>query len=69
MTSTKSYFFLNTSYKRRDYRGGSIYSNFTGYDATLGYRFNITERDNLLIKLENSLVEQQFQIDPDNPAR
>ena len=67
--SAKSYFFLNTNYNRRDYDGGSIFSNFTGYDATLGYRFNVTERDNLLIKFERSLVEQQFQRDPDNIAR
>ena len=67
--SAKSYFFLNTSYNRRDYSGGSIFSNFTGYNTALGYRFNVTERDNLLIKLEKSLVEQQFQRDPDNTAR
>ncbi len=67
--SAKSYFFLNTSYNRRDYSNGSIFANFTGYDATLGYRFNVTERDNLLIKLEKSLVEQQFMIDPNNSAR
>ncbi len=66
--TVKSYFFLNTAYKRRDYGRESIFSNFTGYDATLGYRFNITENDNLLLKFEKSLVEQQFQTDPDNPA-
>ncbi|MCP4265126.1 MAG: hypothetical protein GY777_06055 [Candidatus Brocadiaceae bacterium] len=65
IASAKSYFFLNTSYNRRDYSGGSIYSNFTGYDAKLGYRFDVTERDNLLMKIEKSLVEQQFQLDPD----
>ncbi len=69
VASAKSYFFLNTSYKRRDYSGGSMYPNFTGYDATLGYRFDVTERDNLLIKIEKSLVEQQFMIDPNNPSR
>jgi hypothetical protein len=67
--SAKSYFFLNTSYKRRDYGRRSIFSNFTGYDATLGYRFNVTERDNILVKLERSLVEQQFMRDPDNTAQ
>ncbi len=64
-----NYFFLNTSYNRRDYGRRSIFSNFTGYDATLGYRFNATERDNILVKLERSLVEQQFMRDPDNPAQ
>ncbi len=67
--TAKSYFFLNTSYNRRDYGNRSIFSNFAGYDTTMGYRFNITERDNLLIKLERSLVEQQFQRDPDNFSR
>ncbi len=37
---------------------------YTGYDATLGYRFNVTERDNLTIKFERSLKEQQFQLQP-----
>ena len=68
VASAKSYFFLNTSYNRRDYSGGSIFANFTGYDATLGYRFDVTERDNLLIKIEKSLVEQQFLLDPNNTA-
>jgi hypothetical protein len=68
IASAKSYFFLNTSYNRRDYSGRSIFSNFTGYEATLGYRFDVTERDNLLIKIEKSLVEQQFLLDPNNPA-
>ncbi len=67
--TAKSYFFINTSYNRRDYGSRSIFSNFTGYDATMGYRFNVTERDNLLIKLERSLVEQQFQRDPNDFTR
>ncbi|MCP4264605.1 MAG: outer membrane beta-barrel protein [Candidatus Brocadiaceae bacterium] len=66
--TVKSYFFFNTKYNRRDYGRESIYSNFTGYDATLGYRFNITKSDNLLLKLEKSLVEQKFMINPDNSA-
>ncbi len=67
--SSKSYLFLNTSYNRRDYGRRSIFANFTGYDAALGYRFNVTKNDNLLIKLERSLVEQQFMRDPDNTAQ
>jgi len=69
IASAKSYFFLNTGYKKRIYSGGSIYRDFTGWDATLGYRLDVTERDNLLIKLERSLVEQQFMRDPYDPAR
>lgn len=69
IASAKSYFFLNTAYKKRIYSGGSIFRDFAGWDATLGYRLDVTERDNLLIKLEKSLVEQQFMRDPFDLAR
>ncbi len=65
--TVKSTFFLNTSFKMRDYGRRSDFENYTGYYATLGYRFNVSERDNLTIKIERSLREQQFQrsvIDP-----
>ncbi|MFQ5964720.1 MAG: outer membrane beta-barrel protein [Candidatus Scalinduaceae bacterium] len=62
----KSNFFLDTSYNIRDYGRRSIFKNFRGLDATLGYRFDVTERDNLTIKFERSLKEQLFQIDPNN---
>ena len=69
--TVKSTFFLNTRYNRRDYGRNkkpedfpSGFENYTGYDATLGYRFNVTERDNLTIKFERSLKEQQFQTQP-----
>ncbi|MFQ5964089.1 MAG: hypothetical protein ACE5KZ_07385 [Candidatus Scalinduaceae bacterium] len=60
----KSNFFLDTSYNTRDYGRRSIFENFHGYDATLGYRFNVAERDELTIKFERSLKEEQFQTDP-----
>jgi hypothetical protein len=66
--TVKSNFFLNTRYNIRDYGRRSIFENFEGLDATLGYRFNVTERDNLTIKFERSLREQQFQRDPVNTA-
>ncbi|MDR4499185.1 MAG: hypothetical protein MRK02_14895 [Candidatus Scalindua sp.] len=56
----KSHFFLNSAYNWRNY-GSGIYADFHGYDAVLGYRFNVTERDSLTIKFERSLKEQQFQ--------
>jgi hypothetical protein len=59
--TVKSNFFLNTSFNTRDYGRRSPFENFRGYDATLGYRFDVTERDNLTIKFERSLKEQQFQ--------
>lgn len=72
--TVKSTFFLNTSFNRRDYGRRSDFENYTGYYATLGYRFNVSERDNVTIKIERSLRGQQFQrsvIDPsigdDNP--
>jgi hypothetical protein len=61
--TVKSNFFLNTRFNTRDYGRLSPFENFHGYDATLGYRFNVTERDNLTIKFERSLKEQQFQTD------
>ena len=62
--TAKSNFFLNTRFNTRDYgrsSSSSNFENFHGYDATLGYRFDVTERDNLTIKFERSLKEQQFQ--------
>jgi len=59
--TVKSNIFLNTRYNTRDYGRRSPFENFRGYDATLGYRFDVTERDNLTIKFERSLKEQQFQ--------
>jgi hypothetical protein len=59
--TAKSNFFLNTRFNTRDYGRRSPFENFHGYDATLGYRFDVTERDNLTIKFERSLKEQQFQ--------
>ena len=59
--TVKSTFFLNYSYNRRDNGRSNPNENYTGYNATLGYRFNVTERDNLTIKIERSLREQQFQ--------
>ena len=56
----KSHFFLNSNYNWRNYGSGN-FADFHGYNATLGYRFNATERDNLTIKFERSLREQQFQ--------
>ncbi len=57
----KSTFFLSTRFNDRDYSRRSPFENFSGYNATLGYRFNVTQRNNLTIKLERSLIEQQFQ--------
>lgn len=65
--TVKSNFFLNTSFNTRDYGRRSPFENFRGYDATLGYRFDVTERDNLTIKFERSLKEQQFQISAIDP--
>ncbi len=59
--TVKSTFFINYSYNRRDNGRNNPNPNYTGYNATLGYRFNVTERDNLTIKIERSLKEQQFQ--------
>ncbi len=57
----KSNFFFNSSYNYRDYGRRSLFENFSGYNATLGYRFNVTQIDNLTMKVERSLREQQFQ--------
>ncbi len=62
--TVKSTFFLYTSFNTRNYGRRSNFENYTGYNATLGYRFNVTERDNLTIKIERSLREQQFQTRP-----
>jgi len=56
----KSHFFLTSNYNWRNY-GSGVYADFHGYRAQLGYRFHVTERDNLTIKFERSLLEQQFQ--------
>ncbi len=69
--TAKSNFFLNTRFNTRDYgrsSSSSNFENFHGYDATLGYRFDVTERDNLTIKFERSLKEQQFQTEPLIPS-
>lgn len=58
--TAKSDFFLDYNYNMRDYGNSSHFKNFKGYDSTLGYRFAITKRDNLTIKFERSLKEQQF---------
>ena len=58
----KSSFFINSSLNIRDYGNDGIFKDFHGWDVTLGYRFNITERDNLTVKLERSLDEQQFRV-------
>ncbi|GJQ58628.1 MAG: hypothetical protein D8M57_12500 [Candidatus Scalindua sp. AMX11] len=58
--TVKSHFFLNSAYNWRNY-GSGIYADFHGFEAKLGYRFNITRRDLLTLKVERSLVEQQFQ--------
>jgi hypothetical protein len=55
--TTKSHFFLNSAYKWRNY-GSGIFDDFHGYNAQLGYRFNITRRDLLTLKVERSIVEQ-----------
>ncbi len=59
--TVKSTFFFNSRYNHRDYGRRSLFKNFSGYDATLGYRFNVTQRDNLTTKIERSVKEQQFQ--------
>ena len=60
----KSTFFLNTMFRSRDYgnASGGIFENFQGWNASLGYRFDVTDRDNLTIKFERSLREQQFRV-------
>ena len=60
----KSYFFLNTMFRSRDYgnASGGIFENYQGWDASLGYRFNVTKRDNLTMKFERSLKEQRFRV-------
>jgi hypothetical protein len=69
--TVKSNFFLNTRFNTRDYGRRSPFENFSGYDATLGYGFNVTEKDELTLKFERSLKEQQFQraqeVDPGPP--
>ncbi len=55
------FFFNKSRYNYRDYGRRSSFENYSGYNATLGYRFNVTKRDNLTIKIERSLKEQQFQ--------
>ncbi len=57
----KSTFFFAGSLNHRDYGNRSLYKNYSGYNSTLGYRFNVTEKDNLTVKIERSLREQQFQ--------
>ncbi len=57
----KSTFFLNSRFNHRDYGRRSPYENYTGYNASLGYRFNVTQIDNLTIKIERGLREEQFQ--------
>jgi len=56
----KSHFFLSSNYNWRNY-GSGIFADFHGYRAQLGYMFHVTEKDNLTIKFERSLLEQQFQ--------
>ncbi len=57
----KSNFFINSSLNERDYGNDGIFKNFHGWEFALGYEFDITDRDNLEIKLERSLDEQQFR--------
>ncbi|MCP4991068.1 MAG: hypothetical protein GY928_34960, partial [Colwellia sp.] len=62
--TTKSHFFIEADYNWRNYGSGNSgvkFADFHGYRAQVGYRFAVTRRDNLTIKLERSLVEQQYQ--------
>ena len=56
----KSHFFLSSNYNWRNYDSGN-FADFHGYRAQLGYMFHVTEKDNLTIKFDRSLLEQQFQ--------
>lgn len=59
--TVKSEFFFRTSYNLRDYGSESEFKNFSGYDATLGYKFNMSEKDKLTVKFERSIKEQKFR--------
>ena len=60
-TTAKSKFFLHTRFNMRDYGSNSNFKNYSGYDATLGYKFNISGKDKLTVKFERSLKEQKFR--------
>lgn len=65
--TAKSHFFLTSDYNWRNYGSGNDeglkFADFHGYNAQLGYRFNVMNRGNLTVKFERSLAEQQFQRD------